>query len=106
MNGEISDTVIDLRRGSPIYGEHFTTTLSSSRANALYFPRGLAHGICVLREYARVVYKVSSVHAPSHDGGIRWNSAGIPWLDDAPIVSERDQRRQSLSEYQPAFALE
>ncbi|UTG92333.1 dTDP-4-dehydrorhamnose 3,5-epimerase [Geobacter sulfurreducens] len=90
-DGEVFDAVVDLRKESPTFGCCTTKELKSSTGNMLYIPSGLAHGFYVLSSSATLVYKTSSIHAPSHDTGIRWNSAGIPWPDNTPIVSERDR---------------
>ena len=69
----------------------------------LYLDSGLAHGFYTLSETATLVYSVTSVYAPAHDSGIRWNSVGIPWPDLTPILSERDQSFPALAEYQTQF---
>lgn len=101
--GEAFDAVVDLRAGSPTYGQFATFHLTAQRGNAVYAPPGLAHGFCVTSEQAVLVYKVSSVHAPLHDAGILWNSAGIPWPAEQPIISERDLTFPTLKQYQTPF---
>jgi dTDP-4-dehydrorhamnose 3,5-epimerase len=88
--GEIIDVALDLRTRSPTFGEHRSVTIGSEQANQVYLARGLAHGFYVLSDSATVVYNVTTLHAPAYDTGIHWNSAGIRWPDDRPIVSERD----------------
>lgn len=88
--GTVLDAVIDLRRDSPGYGQHFQTELNSEKANMLYIPKGLAHGFYTLSDSATMMYKVSSVYAPSHDSGVLWSSVGVVWPDSNPVVSARD----------------
>lgn len=90
VDGEVQDAVLDLRLGSPSYGRHALIELSAQAGNMVYIPRGLAHGFCVLSETATLVYKVSTMYSPTHDCGVLWNSAGIPWVATEPVLSERD----------------
>lgn len=101
--GEALDVVLDVRLGSPAFGQHARFTLSAERGNVLYIPPGLAHGFCVTGESATLVYKVSSIHAPDHDTGVRWDSAGIDWPSTAPIVSARDKALPSLAAFVSPF---
>lgn len=101
--GEVFDAVVDLRVGSPTYGQHLTFTLSAEKANLLYIPKGLAHGFHVTSSLAVMCYAVSSIHSPAHDAGIRWDSAGIPWPDANPIMSKRDEGFEELSTFASPF---
>lgn len=101
--GEVMDVALDLRVGSPTFREHVCVTLSASRGNMIYLEPGLAHGFYTLSDRATVVYNVTSVHVPSHDTGIRWDSAGIPWPDGQPVLSERDQAFVPLQRFTSPF---
>lgn len=103
VDGVIQDAVLDLRRGSPTFGQHAVVGLSAEDGNMLYIPRGLAHGFCTLSETAVVVYKTTPSHAPEHDQGILWNSAAIPWAEGSPLVSERDRTHPPLANFQSPF---
>lgn len=103
LAGEIFDAVVDLRVGSPSFGQFATFELSGDKGNILYIPQGLAHGFYVMNEKAIVLYKVSSVYSPEHDTGILWNSIGIPWPDENPILSQRDSTFQTLAEFESPF---
>ncbi|OIQ02494.1 MAG: dTDP-4-dehydrorhamnose 3,5-epimerase [Syntrophobacteraceae bacterium CG2_30_61_12] len=94
--GRVLDAVVDLRKGSPTFGRHVLLELDAGKANMLYVPRGLAHGFYVLSDSAILIYKASSVHAPEHDTGIHWNTAGISWPDKTPLTSPRDNQFSSL----------
>lgn len=102
--GCVFDVAVDLRVGSPSYGEHFQLELNAEKANMLYIPRGFAHGFCVKSESATMMYKVSSVYAPEHDGGILWSSVGIKWPEDKPVLSLRDSQFQDFSTFKSPFA--
>jgi len=97
--GSVLDVILDLRVGSPSYGCHAMLELSAEKANMLFIPRGLAHGFYTLSESAVMIYKVSTVYAPAADAGVLWNSAGIPWPDMAPVISERDSAFPPLAEF-------
>jgi len=104
--GEVMDAVIDLRKGSPTFGQFQTFQLSAERANMVYIPQGLAHGFYVLSESAIVMYKVTTTYAPDFDSGVLWSSVGIPWPDRDPILSERDRSFVPLSEFTSPFSFQ
>jgi len=91
LQGEAMDVLVDLRRGSPMYGRHAICELSAATANMVYIPSGIAHGFYARSPEVLMVYKVSAVHSPEHDTGIRWDSLDIPWPDPAPLLSQRDR---------------
>lgn len=103
LSGEVMDVVVDLRVGSPTYGDYRIFQLSAEKANMVYIPKGLAHGFFVSKEPAIVMYKASAVYAPDSDCGIHWNSLGIPWPDKAPIISERDSQFPPLHQFVSPF---
>jgi len=103
VSGKVLDAVVDLRVGSPTYGEFETFELSAEKANMIYIPKGLAHGFYVLSESAIMMYKVTIVYSPEHDRGIRWNSVGIPWPDEKPIISKRDSEFPDFKDFKSPF---
>jgi dTDP-4-dehydrorhamnose 3,5-epimerase len=103
LSGEVQDVVVDLREGSPTFGEYEIFDLNSTKRNMIYIPSGLAHGFYVTGSHALVMYKVTSVYSPQHDGGILWNSLNIPWLAKNPIISERDTNFPAFSEFKSPF---
>ncbi len=103
VSGSVFDAVLDLRIGSPSYGQSFSTELSATKGNGLYIPKGLAHGFAVTSESAILTYKVSTVYSPQHDAGILWNSANIDWPITDPTLSSRDQSFVPLSDFQSPF---
>jgi dTDP-4-dehydrorhamnose 3,5-epimerase len=97
--GEVFDVILDLRAGSPTRGQHRTLTLSAEAGNVLLVDHGVAHGFCVPSGTATVAYAVTTEYAPDDDTGVRWNSAGIAWPVDDPIVSPRDAALPTLDEF-------
>jgi dTDP-4-dehydrorhamnose 3,5-epimerase len=103
VSGEILDVVVDLRIGSPSYGKTCIFELRADIANMVYIPRGMAHGFYTLSDSAAMVYKVSTVHAPSNDAGILWNSVDVPWPNTNPTISQRDRSFPTLSDFVSPF---
>lgn len=103
LSGTVLDAVVDLRRGSPSYGRFATFTLDDEKGNLLYVPAGFEHGFYVTRGPALMLYKATALYDKAHDTGIRWDSAGIPWPDLRPIVSERDGRFPPLDDFKTPF---
>jgi dTDP-4-dehydrorhamnose 3,5-epimerase len=88
--GGVMDVCLDVRRGSPAFGRHIVIELAAERNNAIYLPRGVAHGFYVRQAPAIIVYHVTSEHVPRLDSGIAWNSFGAVWPTDSPLLSPRD----------------
>jgi len=96
-DGEILDVAVDIRKNSPTFGEYFSTKLSSGNAKSLYMSKGFAHGFLTLSNSATVTYLTTTIHAPEHDSGIRWDSFGFDWWGcDNPIISNRDEAFEGL----------
>jgi dTDP-4-dehydrorhamnose 3,5-epimerase len=100
--GTIVDVLVDVRRGSPTWGEWEAFELSEENGRVLYAPVGFAHGFCVTSEVADVLYKQSGYYAPERERGIRFDDpdVGIAWpLPVAELVpSERDRAAPTLAE--------
>jgi dTDP-4-dehydrorhamnose 3,5-epimerase len=90
--GEVYDVAVDIRWGSPTFGQYVGVMLSAENKRQLYIPVGFAHGFCVVSESADFLYKVTSYYAPQDERGIRWDdpALGIPWPIEEPILSDRD----------------
>jgi dTDP-4-dehydrorhamnose 3,5-epimerase len=106
VEGRVLDVVVDLRCASATFGQHALFELSAAKANAVYIPRGLAHGFFTFSDEATVVYKVSTVHSPQYDAGIRWDSVGIEWPVSDPIVSIRDAALPAMADFDSPFRYE
>ena len=99
--GAIFDVVVDLRRGSPTYGQWEGHELSEENMRQLYIPIGFGHGFCVLSEIADVIYKVSGYYDASIERGIAYDDpdVGVEWPSEVElIVSERDAGAPRLGE--------
>jgi dTDP-4-dehydrorhamnose 3,5-epimerase len=98
LSGEVFDVVVDIRKGSPTYGEWLGVSLSSTNNRMLYVPRGFAHGFCVLSEQADILYMVTEEYAPECEAGIIWNDQdlGIDWPVAEPKLSIRDKEWPSF----------
>jgi dTDP-4-dehydrorhamnose 3,5-epimerase len=98
--GSIYDVAVDLRKGSPTYGEFEAFELSDENAHQIFIPVGFAHGFCVTSEQADVAYKVSSYYDQATERGIAWDDPdiGIPWPTEEPLVSDRDRTNPRLTE--------
>jgi len=106
VEGEVMDAVVDLRVGSPTYGQYEMFELSAKKANSIYIPKGIAHGFCVTSEHAIMVYKVSTSYSPDHDSGILWSSVQIPWPTSKMILSARDEGFLPLDKFASPFRYE
>ena len=106
ISGAICDVALDLRLGSPTFGEHEIFQLSAETRGAVYLPRGIAHGFFVQSAPSVVVYQVTSEHNPAHDRGIHWDSFGAAWPQSAPVVSARDQGLTPLARFESPFRFE
>ena len=107
IRGRIFDVVVDVRRGSPTYGQWVCAELSAENGHQLFVPIGFAHGFLTLEPECEVIYKVSNTYAPDHDRGIRWDSVGIDWpLPEGavPELSAKDVKLPRLAEFDSPFA--
>lgn len=102
VTGRIYDVVVDIRHGSPTFGEHVAVELSAENNRQLFIPRGFAHGFAVLSEEAVVLYKCDNYYKPECEGGIAWNdpALGIDWQLPAAdvILSAKDADRWTLAD--------
>jgi dTDP-4-dehydrorhamnose 3,5-epimerase len=93
--GVVWDVGVDLRKGSPTYGQWEGVTLSAENKTMFYIPEGFAHGFVVLSDIATFNYKCTNLYHPEYDGGIRWNDPdiGVEWpIEDLGdlILSDKD----------------
>ena len=106
--GEVWDVAVDVRGGSPTFGQHFGVRLNAEESWQFYIPVGFAHGFLVLSESAEIQYKCSNLYNAATETGIQWDDADLavawPLAGIAPIISERDKHNQSFREYQAKLA--
>lgn len=107
LHGAILDTVVDLRVGSPTYGETFSIELSAENKKQLFIPKGFAHGFAVTSDTAEVLYKCDEYYNKASERGILYNdpALGIDWHvpKNKAVVSDKDQLLPLLSEYAGEF---
>jgi len=98
--GEVLDVAVDVRLGSPTFGQWVSVVLSAENQHQIFIPEGFAHGFAVLTESAEFVYKCSDFYDPSTEYGIRWNDPdlAIPWVIGERTVSPKDAAYPILRE--------
>lgn len=108
--GALFDVAVDIRKGSPTYGQWFGTELSFENGRQLYIPAGFAHGFVTREPDTEIVYKCSDYYAPETEGALRFDDPdiGIDWALDgvAPILSEKDAAAGFLADFDSPFTFE
>jgi dTDP-4-dehydrorhamnose 3,5-epimerase len=106
--GAIYDVIVDIRKGSPTYGEWQGFILSADNKRQLLVPKGFAHGFCTIVENTEVQYKVDELYSPEHDRGIAWNdpALNIDWPFNNPVLSDKDTKHPTLAEADNNFTWE
>jgi dTDP-4-dehydrorhamnose 3,5-epimerase len=92
LSGEVFDVAVDIRVGSPTFGQWVADNLSLSNHKQMYIPPGFAHGFCVLSDTALFSYKCTDYYSPAAEGGIIFSDPelAITWPVDSPVVSKKD----------------
>ena len=110
VKGSVLDVAVDIRKGSPTYGQHVAVELTEENHRQFFVPRGFAHGFVVLSETAIFQYKCDNFYAPQADGGISIldDSLGIDWRIDAgkAILSEKDTKHEMLKDFDSPFSID
>lgn len=110
IQGAVLDVAVDIRRGSPTYGQHVAVELTAENHRQFFVPRGFAHGFAVLSPTAVFQYKCDNFYAPQSEGAIAWDDPdlGIDWhLPMADVVlSEKDTKHLRLSQIDTPFAID
>ena len=108
VKGKVLDVAVDIRKGSPTYGQHVAVELSEDNHRQFFLPRGFAHGFAVLTDTAVFQYKCDNFYAPQADGGIsiKDESLGIDWKipTDMAILSEKDTLHSCLKDFDSPFS--
>ena len=103
--GRVLDVAVDLRGGSPTYGEHVAVELTAEKGNQLFIPRGFAHGFVVLSDEAQFQYKVDNVYAPHSEATLKFDdpALGIDWQVpfEKVLLSAKDKEGMPLSAIKP-----
>ena len=110
VRGRVLDVAVDIRRGSPTYGQHVAVELTEDNHRQFFIPRGFAHGFAVLSETAVFQYKCDNFYHPEADGGISIldSSLGIDWRipTEYAILSDKDTKHPLLKDFESPFSVE
>lgn len=110
VKGAVLDVAVDIRKGSPTFGEHVSCLLTEENHRQLFIARGFAHGFSVLSETAVFQYKCDNYYAPQVDGGISIldESLGIDWRIPAEkaLLSEKDMKHPLLKDFDTPFSMD
>jgi len=108
VHGVVFDVAVDIRRGSPTFGQWVGVELTGDNHRQLYVPPGFAHGFCVLSDSADFLYKCTDYYAPDDEYGLLWNDPdiGIDWPGREFMVSEKDAKNgllKAMEDRLPAY---
>ncbi len=100
LEGEVFDVAVDIRQGSPTFGQHESIILSAENHKQFYVPEGFAHGFYVLSDSATFCYMCTNYYDPDADASIAWNDPelNIDWPGEAPALSEKDAKASNLKD--------
>ncbi|MBU2957256.1 dTDP-4-dehydrorhamnose 3,5-epimerase [Paracoccus sp. 1_MG-2023] len=104
--GSLFDVAVDARRGSPTYGQWFGAELSFENGRQLWIPAGFLHGFATLQPDTEIVYKCTAHYDAASDGAVAWDSLGIDWGVDAPILSDKDRAAPAFADWRTPFTHE
>jgi dTDP-4-dehydrorhamnose 3,5-epimerase len=106
LKGAIYDVAVDVRQGSPTFGQFVGAELTAEGGEQLFVPRGFAHGYVTLTDACELFYKVDGQYAPQTEGGLIWNDPdlAIPWpLEGEPVLSDKDKLLPRLRDLKAVF---
>lgn len=101
--GRLLDVAVDVRKGSPTYGEHVAVELSFDSGRQLLVPAGFLHGFLTLEPATEIIYKCTDYYAPDCDRSVRWDSMGIDWGVTDPVLSDKDRDATPLARFDSPF---
>lgn len=105
--GRLFDVAVDIRKGSPTYGQWTGVELSFENGKQLLVPKGFLHGFVTREPDTEIVYKCSDYYAPECDGAVHWDSCGIDWsFEGNPMISAKDAVAGTLAEFDSPFVYE
>lgn len=99
IKGSVLDVAVDIRKGSPTYGKHFTVELTEHNKLQLWIPAGFAHGFASLEDDTIFQYKCTHYYSPENEGAVLWSDPelNIDWKINDPLISEKDRNALPLS---------
>jgi dTDP-4-dehydrorhamnose 3,5-epimerase len=102
---------VDVRKGTPTYGQHVVVELTPENGKQLLVPKGFLHGFLTTAPHTEIIYKCTDYYAPECDGAVRWDSCGIDWgfdggFDGEAILSDKDAAAQPLATFDSPFVWE
>ena len=107
VSGSIFDVALDLRTGSPTFGNHFSVTLDSKATLQLWIPSGFAHGYCSLEPHSKVLYKLTKPYERDAAAGILWNDPNLniswPVQPKSVVINKRDEQWPSFANFDSPF---
>ena len=107
VRGAVLDVAVDIRLGSPTYGQHVAQLLSVENWQQLWIPIGFAHGYCTLEPATEVIYKVTAYYSPADERGLAFDDPALaidwPVAPEKARLSDKDRRHPKLAELQPCF---
>jgi len=105
--GALFDVAVDIRKGSPSYGQWFGLELSAENGKQLLVPKGFLHGFVTRAPNTEIIYKCTDYYAPDCDGAVRWDSCGISWDHQGEMVlSDKDAVAPALADFDSPFVWE
>lgn len=107
VRGALLDVAVDIRNGSPTFGQWIAVELSAANGDQLWIPPGFAHGFCTLLPDTMLCYKVTATYSAEHDKGLAWDdpAIGVKWPDcaDPDTLSAKDRVQPKLADLPPYF---
>jgi dTDP-4-dehydrorhamnose 3,5-epimerase len=105
--GALFDVAVDIRKGSPTYGQWGGVELSAENGKQLLVPKGFLHGFVTKQPDTEICYKCTDYYAPECDGAVCWDSCGIDWgFDGNPVLSDKDAAAPALADFDSPFVWE
>ena len=100
LEGEVYDVAVDIRRGSPTFGQSMGVMLTAENHRHFWIPEGFAHGFCTVSDFATFTYQCTALYDHAADAGIRWNDAAlaIDWPVSEPLLSDKDRKSPLLQD--------
>lgn len=105
VRGAVLDVAVDIRNGSPTFGQSYKVILTADNFLQLYIPEGFAHGFLTLEDNTVFSYKCTNYYSAAHEDGLLWNDKelGIDWETDSPFLSPKDENNKEFKDFKSPF---